>query len=269
MMKFSLNLNKLSPFKKLAQGQNKKSGHNNKGRITVGQRGGGNKQKYRIVDFDRAFTEKGIVLNVEYDPNRSAHIAKLFLASTRSIKYVISPRGLKILDDISLKYLNKQSLNATLKTGDTFMLKDIPVGSIIHNIELHEKEGGKFARSAGTFAQVLQLNERYARIKLMSGEHRFIPINCKATLGIVSNEKYASIVLGKAGKSRWLNRRPIVRGTAMNPVDHPHGGGAGKAASGRPSVSPWGRLTKGAPTRSKRKNNKLILIKARNVRSKK
>jgi large subunit ribosomal protein L2 len=254
-MKFKFNLNKLKPIKALLFGKKEYAGRNNSGCITVGQRGGGHKQKYRIIDFKRNNNDKSIVLNVEYDPNRTARIANII--SQNKVSYILAPKGLKILDRIYTE--NKQ--NMFLQAGDSFFLNNMPLGSIIHNIELNKNQGAKFVRAGGMYAQLLQKDENFARIRLMSGHHRFFSLNCKATLGVISNEKHTFTVIGKAGKSRWLNKRPNVRGTAMNPVDHPHGGGAGKSASGRPSVTPWSRPTKGAKTRSKKKKNILIVSK--------
>lgn len=254
-MKFNINLNKLKPIKNLVIGKKESAGRNNLGCITVGQRGGGHKQKYRIIDFKRNNNNKSVVLNLEYDPNRTAYIASLY--SQNKISYIIAPKSLKIFDCI---YTNNK-INMFLQVGDSFFLNKIPIGSIIHNIELNKNQGAKFIRAGGTYAQLLQKNNSFARIRLISGEHRFFSLKCKATLGVISNEKHIFTKIGKAGKSRWLNKRPNVRGTAMNPVDHPHGGGAGKSASGRPSVTPWGWPTKGAKTRSKKKKNILILSK--------
>ena len=254
-MKFKFQLSKLNPIKNLIVGKKEYAGRNNLGCITVGQRGGGHKQKYRVIDFKRNTNEKSIVLNIEYDPNRTARIANIFSKNTNS--YIIAPKGLKILDSV----FTNNNANMFLQAGDSFSLDKMPLGSIIHNIELNKNQGGKFVRAGGMFAQLLQKDEKFARIKLKSGEHRFFSLKCKATLGVISNEKHNFVIVGKAGKSRWLNKRPNVRGTAMNPVDHPHGGGAGKSASGRPSVTPWSRPTKGAKTRSKKKHNVLISLK--------
>ena len=254
-MKFKFNLNKFKPNKALLIGKKEYAGRNNSGCITVGQRGGGHKQKYRIIDFKRNNTDKSIVLNIEYDPNRTARIANII--TNGKISYIIAPQGLKVFDRIYTE--NRQ--NMFLQAGDSFSLKNMPLGSIMHNLELNKNQGAKFVRAGGMYSQLLQKDDNFARIRLMSGAHRFFPLNCKATLGVISNEKHSFAIIGKAGKSRWLNKRPNVRGTAMNPVDHPHGGGAGKSSSGRPSVTPWSRPTKGAKTRSKKKKNILIVSK--------
>lgn len=250
---FINNLTKKLFIKKLTKGFQRSNGRNNQGKITVRHRGGGHKRLYRQIKFNRINTE-GIVKAISYDPNRSANIANIFDPKTNNNFYILAPEGLKVNDKI------ESGPNSELKIGNAMPLSNIPIGSIIHNISLRPFEKGKLIRSAGTSAQLLQKTENnYAKIRLNSGELRLILLNCYATLGIVSNINHKKIKLGKAGRSRWLNRRPHVRGVAMNPVDHPHGGGEGKTSGGRPSVSPKGIITKGKSTRSKKKTNKFII----------
>jgi len=247
-------LSKINPIKYNTCGLINSGGRNNLGRITSYHKGGGHKKLYRKIDFNR-INLQGIVMSIEYDPNRTANIACVYDSVKNKYSYIISPKGLKIGD------LIKSGFDANVKIGHSLILDKIPLGSFIHNISLLPGERGKLARAAGNYAQLIQKDKKYAKIKLRSGEQRFIFLNCTATLGTVSNEYHNLISLGKAGRSRWLNRKPIVRGVAMNPVDHPHGGGQGKTSGGRPSVTPWGRPTKGQPT-SKSKN-KLILINSK------
>lgn len=244
------NLSKKNPIKYNTLGLINSGGRNNFGRITSYHKGGGHKKLYRKIDFNRIDLE-GVVTSIEYDPNRTAHIACIYDSIKNRHSYIICPKNLKVGD------LIKSGLNATVKIGHSLLLDKIPLGSFIHNISIIPGERGKIARAAGNYAQLIQKDKKYAKIKLRSGEQRFIFLNCTATLGVVSNENHSLISLSKAGRSRWLNKRPIVRGVAMNPVDHPHGGGQGKTSGGRPSVTPWGKPTKGQPT-SKSKN-KLIL----------
>lgn len=233
--------------KKLIKGFHRANGRNNQGKITVRHRGGGHKRLYRKIEFNH-INMNGIVTGISYDPNRSASIANIYNKNNNKNFYIIAPEGLKINDNIESGPL------AELKIGNSLPLSNIPIGSVIYNISINPLEKGKLIRSAGTSAQLLQKFENnYAKIRLNSGELRLILLKCYATLGIVSNINHQKIKLGKAGRSRWLNRRPSVRGVAMNPVDHPHGGGEGKTSGGRPSVSPQGRITKGQPTRKKKK----------------
>nr|YP_008475396.1 ribosomal protein L2 [Thraustotheca clavata]AGS55512.1 ribosomal protein L2 [Thraustotheca clavata] len=241
------------PIKKEIKGFQRSNGRNNQGKITVRHRGGGHKRLYRNIQFNRINTQ-GIVQAICYDPNRSANIANILDVEKNKNYYILAPDGLKIQDKI------KSGANATLKIGNALPLNNIPIGSTIHNISLDPFSKGKLIRSAGTSAQLLQKQtNNYAKIRLNSGELRLILLSCYATLGVVSNINHKKKKLGKAGRARWLNRRPHVRGVAMNPVDHPHGGGEGKTSGGRPSVSPQGKITKGKPTRSKKKTNKFIL----------
>lgn len=226
-------------------------GRNSTGRITSFRKGGGHKKLYRKIDFARTDL-CGLVLSIEYDPNRSCHVAAVYDKFKDKYNYILAPKGLKV------GHIVNSCSNALIRIGHALKLSDIPVGSFIHNISLKPNEKGKIARAAGNYAQLVQKDTSFGKVKLKSGEQRLVPVNCIATLGILSNENHNLVSLGKAGRSRWLNRRPIVRGVAMNPVDHPHGGGEGKTSGGRPSVTPWGKPTKGQPTR--RRNNKLIIV---------
>lgn len=248
--------------KHLLKTLSQKGGRNNQGRITVRHRGGGHKRKYRLIDFIRPL-ETNIVLSIEYDPNRSAHIALLSNKEKKKQGYILAPNGLRVLDEIISSTERKSFINI----GDTYSIKNLPLGTLIHNIELYPGQGAQLARSAGTYGKILQpVGKNYVNILLSSGEQRLISINCKATVGSISNSLHKTKNLRKAGRSRWLNKRPSVRGVAMNPIDHPHGGGEGKSSGGRPSVTPWGIPTKGKPTRSRRKKtNKFIIKKRSNI----
>ena len=245
------NLSKTFKIKKLTKGFKRSNGRNNQGKITVRHRGGGHKRLYRKINFNRSDLNEGYVSKILYDPNRSANIA--YIKNNLNPFLILAPEGLKINQHI------KSSPEAELKVGNSLPLKNIPIGSLVHNISLNPNEKGKLIRSAGTSAQLIQkINNKYARIRLSSGELKLVLLSCYATLGIVSNINHKKIKLGKAGRSRWLNRRPSVRGVAMNPVDHPHGGGEGKTSGGRPSVTPQGKITKGKPTRNKKKKKLII-----------
>ena len=244
------NLSRIFKIKSLMKGFQRANGRNNQGKITVRHRGGGHKRLYRQINFNRSQNIEDYVKKILYDPNRSANIA--YIKNDLKSYLILAPEGLQINQYI------KSSPKAELKIGNALPLKNIPIGSLIHNISLYPSSRGKLIRSAGTSAQLIQkINNKYARIRLNSGELKLILLTCYATLGIVSNINYKKIKLGKAGRSRWLNRRPSVRGVAKNPVDHPHGGGEGKTSGGRPSVTPKGKITKGKPTRKKKK--KLII----------
>jgi|TARA_B110000003_G_C16543553_1_gene493772 large subunit ribosomal protein L2 len=249
-------LSKIKPEPSLVKGLHKSGGRNHQGRLTAFRHGGGHKRSYRLVDFKRSSFSVAVVVSIEYDPNRSAFIAKV-KDTTGLFHYILAPSDLKIGDKV------ESGPNAPISIGNALPLKNIPVGTVIHNIELKPGHGGQYARSAGTFGVLIQKVQdgKYAQIRLKSKEQRLVPINCMATIGAVSNPDHGSISLSKAGRSRWLRRRPTVRGVAMNPVDHPHGGGEGKTSGGRPSVSPWGKLTKGPKTRSPKKKSDLILQK--------
>ena len=244
------NLWKGKPYKKLTRGIKSKSGRNNYGRITVRSLGGGCKRRYRMVDFKRYKERKDSinaeVQRIEYDPNRSSFIA-LIKYDDGELSYIIAPHDLKIGDKIHSNSEYKFSL------GNNLPLKDIPVGTQVHNVEIKIGKGGQIARSAGCYATVASKRSDYVLLKMSSGQTRLVHANCYATIGVVSNLDHKNTSLGKAGRSRWMGRRPSVRGVAMNPVDHPHGGGEGKTSGGRHPVSPWGKPTKGARTR-RRKN---------------
>lgn len=243
-------------IKKLVKGFYRAHGRNNQGKITARHRGGGHKRLYRKISFDRSDLKynRSIVESIEYDPNRSCNIA-LIKNNDNSYSYIISPEGLKKGMIIHSGNINK------INIGDSLPLRHIPLGSYIHNISLYKNKGGQLIRSAGTYGQLIQKDHKYAKVRLQSNEQRLFFLDCFATIGTVSNLDHKNIKLGKAGRSRWLNKRPHVRGVAMNPVDHPHGGGEGKTSGGRPSVSPKGIITKGKPTRKKINNLRIFLKK--------
>ena len=231
----------------------KSGGRNTHGRITSRHRGGGHKRLYRVIDFKR--DKDGIparVASVEYDPNRSANIALLHYADGEK-RYILAPTGLRVEDRIL------SGTSVEIKTGNTAPLRSIPLGTAVHNIELNVGHGGQLARGAGSYAQLMAKEGKYAQIKLPSGEVRMVSLDCKATIGQVGNLEHENVRLGKAGRNRWKGRRPHVRGVAMNPVDHPHGGGEGKSSGGRHPVTPWGVPTKGYKTRVKKASDKLIV----------
>ena len=241
------------PFKPLTTGQSSTGGRNNYGRITSRHRGGGAKHKYRIIDFYRnKMNIKATVERIEYDPNRTAHIA--LINYENNIKnYILCPQGLKKGDII------ESGGNIEIKIGNNLKLKDIPVGTSVHNVELTPGGGGKLARSAGSSVVLSGYDGDYAIIKLSSGETRKIRSDCSATIGVVSNPDQKNIKIGKAGRNRWRGIRPQSRGVAMNPVDHPHGGGEGKTSGGRSPVSPWGQSAKGLKTRKPKRSDKFII----------
>ena len=246
-----VNLSKVKPLKSQTIGLKSTGGRNNLGRITSFRKGGGHKKLYRKINLLRKDLN-GIVLSIEHDPNRTTLIASVYDFEKKKPFYILAPQGLKIGD------LVKSGSKAKIKIGHSLPLFNIPVGSFIHNISLSDNSEGKIARAAGTFAQLIQKDLRFGRLKLQSGEQRLVSLGCTATIGMLSNQNKKLTSLGKAGRSRWLNRRPSVRGVAMNPVDHPHGGGEGKTSGGRPSVTPWGKPTRGRPT--SRSQNKNILV---------
>jgi large subunit ribosomal protein L2 len=232
--------------KKIIKGFKRFNGRNNLGKITIQHKGGGHKRLYRLINFNRSLNIEGYVFKILYDPNRSANIA--LIKNNLINNFIIAPEGLIIGQYI------KSSSNANLVIGNALPLNKITIGSLIHNISLFPKTKGKLIRSAGTYAQLIQkIDDKYVKIRLNSGKSKLILLSCYATLGIVSNINYKIKKKNKAGRSRWLNKRPIVRGVAKNPVDHPHGGGEGKTSGGRPSVTPKGKLTKGVPTKKKKK----------------
>lgn len=241
------------PLKALTCHLKKNSGRNAYGRITLWHRGGGAKKKYRIIDFKRdKIGIPAIVVSIEYDPNRSAYIVLLNYADGDK-RYILAPVGIKVGQKVI------SSEEAEIIPGNCMSLKAIPLGTEIHNIEILPGAGGKVARGAGTMAQLMAREGEYAQIKLPSGEVRMINVNCRATIGQVGNSDHANIVIGKAGRNRWMGWRPIVRGTAMNPVDHPHGGGEGRTKGGRHPVSPWGWCTKGKKTRDNRRTQRFVI----------
>jgi large subunit ribosomal protein L2 len=249
-------ITKSTPEKSLLAPLKKSGGRNNLGRITTRFRGGGHKRRYRIVDFKRNAQGEATVIAVEYDPNRTARIALIQYAD--GIKnYIVAPHGIKVGEKI------ESSNEADLKTGNTLELSAIPVGTFIHNVELKPGKGAQIARSAGTSAQLVAKDARYSQVKLPSGEVRMILNKCKATIGIVSNPDHENISIGKAGRNRWLGKRPHVRGVAMNPVDHPMGGGEGKTSGGGHPVSPWGLPAKGYKTRKKKNISNKFIVKKR------
>jgi large subunit ribosomal protein L2 len=250
-------ITKVKPEKSLTRGLPKSSGRNNFGRVTSFQRGGGHKRKYRIIDFKRnKYDIPAKVAAIEYDPNRTARIALLYYADGDK-RYILAPDGLKVGDAII------SGENAEMRVGNAMPLLGIPVGVQVHNIELKERKGGQLARSAGSAAQLVAKEGNFALLKLPSGEMRKIHIKCYATIGQVSNIDHMNISIGKAGRSRWLGRRPHVRGVAMNPIDHPMGGGEGKSSGGRHPTSPWGQLAKGLKTRKKNKASSAYIVKRR------
>ena len=243
------------PFKGLVEVKKSKAGRNNTGRITVRHQGGGHKQRYRIVDFKRNKDDTTAkVERIEYDPNRSANIA-LVLYADGERRYIIAPKGLK--KDMSVVSGEK----VDVAVGNCMPLRNIPLGTVIHNIEMKSKKGAQLIRSAGTFAQLVGKDNAYAIIRLRSGEMKRVLLDCRAVIGVVSNSEHNLRSLGKAGAKRWRGIRPTVRGVAMNPVDHPHGGGEGRTSGGRHPVTPWGIPTKGYKTRRNKRSNKLIVQK--------
>ena len=247
------------PERKLTVALRKTGGRNNFGRITSRRRGGGHRRRYRIIDFKRnKFDIKGNVISVEYDPNRSSRIA-LIEYEDKERRYILAADGMKLGDSIISSLDNK----IPFKVGNNTSMKNIPEGLSIHNIELKPLKGAQLARSAGTYARIMAKENGMVTIKLPSGEMRMVNENCQATIGVVGNKNNENIKIGKAGRSRWLGRRPKVRGVAMNPVDHPHGGGEGKTSGGRHPVSPWGTPAKGYKTRKKNKPSNKFIVKRR------
>jgi len=259
-------ITKEEPEKKLTVALKKTGGRNNTGRITVRRRGGGHKRRYRIIDFKRdKFDVEGEVIAIEYDPNRSARIA-LIEYPDKERRYIIWPHGLNVGD----KVISSSDSQVDIKPGNAMKLKYIPLGTIIHNLELEPEKGAKIARSAGCWAQLMAKEKGFAQVKMPSGEIRLLSLECRATIGQVGNIEHSSQMSGKAGRTRWLGRRPRVRGVAMNPVDHPHGGGEGRAGQGNPHpVTPWGKPTKGGKTRKPNKMSDKYIIKRRPPKKKK
>ena len=250
------------PVKKLTVGLTGSGGRNNHGRVTAYNRGGGHKRSYRMIDFKRRkWDVEGQVERIEYDPNRSAHIA-LVQYSDGEQAYILAPQRLEVGDKVLA------SARADIKPGNAMPMKAIPVGSIIHNVEMKPEKGGQIARSAGTYVQLVGRDGPYAILRLKSGEQRLVHSDCMATIGSVSNPDNSNTNMGKAGRNRWFGRRPNVRGVAMNPIDHPHGGGEGRSSGGRHPVTPWGKSTKGKRTRTNTLSDKLI-VRSRHQRKNK
>jgi large subunit ribosomal protein L2 len=253
-------LTRTAPEKSLTQGLTKKAGRNNNGRVTARRRGGGNKRLYRIIDFKRNKVDvPAKVATIEYDPNRSARIALLNYADGEK-RYILAPVGLRVGDNILA------GEKADIKPGNALPLAKIPMGTIIHNIELYPGKGGQMARAAGAYAQLVAKEGKYALLRLPSGEVRKVLATNVATVGQVGNLEHENISYGKAGRNRWKGRRPKVRGVAMNPVDHPLGGGEGRSSGGRHPVTPWGKPTKGYKTRNQNKSSSKLIVKRRGTK---
>lgn len=241
------------PEKSLLEPKKRISGRNNDGRITVRRRGGGHKRFYRIIDFKRDKTGiPGKVTQIEYDPNRSSHIALITYLDGEK-RYILAPVGMEVGQTIL------SGPEADILPGNALPIVNIPLGTEVHNIEMRPGKGGQMVRAAGGFAQVVAKEGKYAQLRMPSGEVRRIPVVCMATVGMVGNREHENVSLGKAGRKRWMGRRPKVRGVAMNPVDHPHGGGEGKTSGGRHPVTPWGQPTKGYKTRKNKRTDKMIV----------
>ncbi len=252
-------LSKVAPEKSLLKPLQKNSGRNSYGRITVRHRGGGNRRKYRVIDFKRTkFDIEATVKTLEYDPNRSAHIALIEYTDGEKA-YILAPVGLKVGDKVVA------GPTADIKPGNALPLVNIPVGTFVHNVELYPGKGGQLARAAGNAAQLMAKEGAYALLRLPSGELRNVPVNCMATVGQVGNLDHENVKIGKAGRTRHLGIRPTVRGSVMNPNDHPHGGGEGKSPIGRPGpVTPWGKPALGYKTRAKKNRSDKLIVKRRN-----
>jgi large subunit ribosomal protein L2 len=241
------------PEKALTEGLRGHGGRNNMGRITARRRGGGHKRRYRVVDFKRTkFDVPASVERLEYDPNRSGFIA-LIRYEDGELSYILAPQRLAVGDTVVA------GRSVDVKPGNALPLQNIPVGTIVHNVEMKKGKGGQIARAAGTYAQLIGKDQGYAQLRLKSGELRMVRAECMATVGAVSNPDQQNVKIGKAGRSRWLGKRPSVRGVAMNPIDHPHGGGEGKTSGGRHPVTPWGKPTKGKRTRNNKRTDALIM----------
>ncbi len=244
------------PVKSLTEGLTKTGGRNNRGRITTRHIGGGHSRRYRVVDFKRRkFDVEAVIERLEYDPNRTAFIALIkYKDGTQS--YILAPQRVKKGDVVV------SGEKVDVKPGNAMLIKNIPVGTIVHNVEMKPGKGGQIARSAGTFVQIAGRDTGVVQVKLSSGELRLVPQECMATIGSVSNADHSNVKLGKAGRSRWKGIRPSVRGVVMNPVDHPHGGGEGKSSGGRHPVTPWGKGTKGTKTRNNKRTDRFIVRRA-------
>ena len=250
-------LHKGRPVKSLTAGLSKSGGRNSQGRMTVRHRGGGHKRRYRIIDFKRRkFDVSAIIERLEYDPNRTAFIA-LIRYDDGELSYILAPQRVQPGERVI------SGERVDIKPGNAMPMKNMPVGTVVHNVEMKADKGGQLARAGGTYAQLIGKDAGYALLRLSSGEQRMVRGECMASIGAVSNPDRQNIKLGKAGRSRWLGRRPKVRGVAMNPVDHPHGGGEGRSSGGRHPVTPWGVSTKGKRTRNNKRTDKLILRRRR------
>ena len=247
------NLSKFYFLKNKIEKKKKKNGKNNSGKIVCRRKGGGHKQRYRLINFNRTKNSIGIITTIEYDPNRSSNIASVFDFLNNTYYYILAPMNIKIGDII------KSGNNANIFNGNSLPISMIPIGSIVHNVSTKVNKKSEISRAAGTFSKIINKTPTTSIVQLSSGEQRYVSSKCFVTIGAVSNESWFLTTLGKAGRSRWLNKRPKVRGVAMNPIDHPHGGGEGKTSGGRTSVTPWGKPTKNGKT-SKSKN-KLIIKK--------
>jgi len=246
-------LHKGKPVKNLTEGLTKSGGRNNTGRITSWHRGGGHKRRYRMIDFKRHQSGFATVERLEYDPNRTAFIALIKYDESGDLSYILAPQRLAAGDKV------EAGKGADIKPGNALPLGSIPVGTIVHNVELQPGRGGQIARSAGSYVQIVGRDSGYAQLRLNSGELRMVRQECMATIGAVSNPDHSNQNMGKAGRMRWKGRRPHVRGVVMNPVDHPHGGGEGRTSGGRHPVTPWGKPTKGKRTRTNKKTDRLIM----------
>jgi large subunit ribosomal protein L2 len=254
-------LHKGAPVKALTEGLSKTGGRNNLGRITAYHRGGGHKRSYRLIDFKRRkLGVPAVVERLEYDPNRTGFIA-LIKYQDGELSYILAPQRLAVGDTVVA------AAAADVKPGNAMQLSAIPVGTLVHNVELKPGKGGQIARSAGSYAQIVGRDQGYTVVRLNSGEQRKVLGTCFATIGAVSNPDHANVSIGKAGRNRWLGKRPVNRGVAMNPIDHPHGGGEGRTSGGRHPVTPWGKPTKGKKTRSNKSTDKFI-VRSRHARKK-
>ena len=249
------------PVKALTEGLSKSGGRNNHGRVTMWHRGGGHKRTYRMVDFKRRgkFGMPAKVERIEYDPNRTAFIA-LIKYEDGELSYILAPQRLQVGDAVIADE------RVDVKPGNAMPLANVPIGTIVHNVEMKLGKGGQIARSAGTYVQLVGREQGHALLRMTSGEMRMVRAECRATIGAVSNPDHQNIVIGKAGRNRWLGRRPSVRGVAMNPIDHPHGGGEGKSSGGRHPVTPWGKPTKGKKTRHNKSTDRLIIRRRQQTR---
>ncbi|MEP0708234.1 50S ribosomal protein L2 [Parvibaculum sp.] len=255
-------LYKGKPVKSLTEGLTKSGGRNNHGRVTVRFRGGGHKRSYRVIDFKRTKADvMATVERIEYDPNRTAFIA-LIKYEDGELAYILAPQRLAVGDKVV------SGNRVDVKPGNAMPLSNIPVGTIVHNVEMKPGKGGQIARSAGAYVQLVGRDQGYALLRLSSGEQRMVPGSCMATIGAVSNPDHSNITIAKAGRNRWLGKRPHVRGVVMNPVDHPHGGGEGRTSGGRHPVTPWGKPTKGKKTRANKATDKFI-VRSRHLKKKK